>query len=406
MRKTRMAVATLEKRSPRILVALAVLATMIFACAVAANAQSSSEERSAQRRLQEDIRIDVARITAEAMRYAQMETRAALAQASVSLRQGRSRFDRIDMRLDTTFVVERGTILDLNVLAGVINVEGWDRNEMEFRGHSTTGSLGVSYMARSARLETRGSRGINEVSLTVRVPRGTRVAVNSSRGDVHVVDVRGEVDATVTNGEVTVRGATGRTAVSSMTGDIVLQDIDGPVRVKGLTGGIKIVNVRGDVDVSASTSDVSLRDVRAVIVQVQLVRGDIEFGGTLVSDGRYEFNTHSGDVRLHLNDDAKGMIDVQSFKGELHSTFPLVLLPGQDVIESPATKRVTILHGKSYTTTTTKTTTVQSTSLRNLQHLQFGSDAGDGARISVSTFNGDVHIDRVSATTARPARKN
>ncbi|MEP6779269.1 MAG: DUF4097 family beta strand repeat-containing protein [Gemmatimonadaceae bacterium] len=398
------AVARLEQLPSRIVVACALLLMALSVCAVSANAQSSSAQRAAQRRMEESIRVDVARITAEALRTAEIATRAALEQVSVEMRQGRSRADRSAMRLDTTFAVERGTLLDLNVVAGTVNVEGWDKGEMQFRGDSRSGGIAVSYVARAARLETRGSRGVNDVTITVRVPRGTRVVVNSSRAELRVTDVHGEVDATVVNGDVTVRGATGRTSVSSMTGDIDLQDIDGPVRVNSLTGDISLVNVRGDVDVSASSSDVTLKGVRAGTVRVQLVQGDIDFSGTLAANGRYDFNTHSGDVQLHLDDDARGLLNVQSFTGELHSTYPLLLLPGQDLVESQPTKKVTVLRGKSYTSTSKGD--VQSTSLRNLQHLQIGSSAADGARISVSTFNGDVHIDRASATSARRTRKN
>ena len=406
MMQSRAAVARLEKSPSRVIVAFALLLTALFACATSANAQSSSEQRAEQRRMEESIRADVARITTEALRTAEIATRTALQQVSIELRQSRSRVNREAMRLDTTFAVERGTLLDLNVVAGTVNVEGWDKSEMQFRGDSRSGGIAVSYGSRAARLETRGSRGVSDVTITVRVPRGTRVVVNSSRAEVRVTDVHGEVDASVVNGDVTVRGATGRTSVSSMTGDIDLQDIDGSVRVNSLTGGINLVNVRGDVDVSASSSDVTLKGVQAGTVRVQLVHGDIDFGGTLATNGRYEFNTHSGDVQLHLNDDARGLLDVQSFTGELHSAYPLLLLPGQDLIESQPTKKVTVLRGKLYTSISKSE--AQSTSLRNLQHLQIGSSAADGARISVSTFNGDVHIDRASASasSARRTRKN
>ena len=290
------------------------------------------------------------------------------------------RNDNNEMRLDTTVAVERGTIVDLSASDGRITVRGWDRNAVEIHAISVSGELQFSKTARSLRLEARrsGRAKAMDATITVRVPLNTRVVVGTMLGDVEVLDVRGEVDATLYSGNVTIRGASGRTAVSNVSGDINVSDIDGALRVTAISGEMALSDIRGDVEVTSNSSDVSMRGMLSNLVQVRVVEGEIWYDGALSKTGKYEFNTHSGDVHLYLPDSSKGTVSLQSFSGSLHSTLPLTMQPGSNATRGLA-GAVRQFNGRSM-------------SLNQQQKLEIGG--GNGALITISTFNGDVHINR------------
>lgn len=291
------------------------------------------------------------------------------------------RSDDAEQRLDTTVAVERGTIVDLSATDGRIIVRGWDRNEVEVRAVSESGELQFTKSARSVRLEARrgGARSRTlDATINVRVPLNTRVVVETQLGDVQVLEVRGEVDATLYSGDVTIRGASGRTAVSNVAGNINISDVDGALRVSAITGEIELGEVRGDVEVTSNSGDVSMRGVQGNIVHVEVVQGEISFEGALSKTGKYEFNTHSGDVHLFLPDSTKGTVNLQSFSGSLHSAFPMTLQPGT-VSSRNSAMGVRQLNSRAM-------------SLNQPQKLEIGG--GNGAQVTISTFNGDVHISR------------
>ena len=67
------------------------------------------------------------------------------------------------------------------------------------------------------------------------------------------------------------------------------------------------------------SGDLSLTDTACERVLAKSVSGDVQFGGPLAKAGRYEFSTHSGDVRLSLQGSVGFEITANSFSGELRS---------------------------------------------------------------------------------------
>jgi hypothetical protein len=118
-------------------------------------------------------------------------------------------------------------------------------------------------------------------------------------------------------------------------------------------------------------------------VQVQVVQGEIFYDGTVTQNGRYEFNTHSGDVHLYLAESARGTLFMQSFSGTLESSFPLVLQPDSATVR-PGQVR-------SFTSGSARVN-VRGRTLNEPQRLDFGG--GGGAQVRITTFNGDIHISR------------
>src|SRR5690606_35901216 len=115
------------------------------------------------------------------------------------------------------------------------------------------------------------------------------------------------------------------------------------------------------------SGELSLLGLRSRNVTARSTSGDIDFAGTISGDGRYQFNSHSGELRLSLPDDVGAEFSVRTFSGELDSAFPVTL------------------GGRNRTSS---------------RSMEFTLGAG-GARITAETFSGDVTLRRAGGRSRR-----
>jgi DUF4097 and DUF4098 domain-containing protein YvlB len=80
------------------------------------------------------------------------------------------------------------------------------------------------------------------------------------------------------------------------------------------------------LDTGSVSGDVQLADLQVERLTAKTLSGNIEFTGSLVRGGRYEFNAHSGNVRLVLPGGTAGFeMDASTFSGSVRSDFPVTL---------------------------------------------------------------------------------
>ena len=75
----------------------------------------------------------------------------------------------------------------------------------------------------------------------------------------------------------------------------------------------------GDADAAGG----SVHQERLARLQVRAVNGAIEYAGDLVRSGRYQFVTHSGDIRLMLAGNTGFEVQANSYSGNVHSDFAI-----------------------------------------------------------------------------------
>ncbi len=270
-------------------------------------------------------------------------------------------------RVDTILPLGRNGAVEIRLHTGEIIVTGWTRNEVRVRGTSERGVISID--ARPSRIDI-GTRPEHsrrgEATVEITVPEGTRLTVAGSSTDVSVRGVKGEVEVTTMNGDVEIDNATSRVSFESVSGDVTISRVQGDLRGEAMSGEIGVTDVAGEVDVESVSGDLTLHNVRSKSVRAETVSGTIEFEGRTERGGRYDFASHSGDVRLLLPSALGALISVETFSGTIDSDFPITLQPGQR-------------HGK-----------------------EFEFQVGDGgARIGATSFSGGIYIQR-SGTSRNP----
>lgn len=170
-------------------------------------------------------------------------------------------------------------------------------------------------------------RNVNvSVNYTVATPAGTRLTINSISGSIRVSDIKGDISANSISGTVRIANGARVAAAKSVSGDVEIVDTqtDGAIEVQSVSGGVTLRKVAARrIDVGSVSGAVTVQDIQCDRVEAHSVSGGVEFSGPLAKGGRYEFNSHSGDVRVVLAGSTGFELEANSFSGTIHSDFPI-----------------------------------------------------------------------------------
>lgn len=273
-------------------------------------------------------------------------------------------------RIDTTFAFNRNGVVDLTLVSGDIIVTGWSRDEARVRATSERGLLRAEFSSSRISLDIQSVRGrMGDTRYEVSVPAGARVITRSTSGDLSVRGVKGPVEARTTSGDVEVDEATDRITLESVSGGVRGTRLTGEVRAESVSGSVELERVSGDIRVESTSGDITIADATSRNVFSTTVSGEVEYVGSIEQNGRYEFHSHSGSIRLEIPGNAGARFSVETFSGSLDSDFDITLQPGDRGTRRPRRFEFTIGNG--------------------------------GARVTAETFSGDITLGRATARSNR-----
>ena len=303
-----------------------VLAATVLVLAVPASgsAQSTAEDRERER-----ARIEREKERAEEARQRKLdrEERDRQREEARRDREVERRLRDAAGSLDTTVTFDaRGAVM-VTCPQGAVIVTGSDRNEIKVRARTENGAIRFTSNGMRATLEPASGRGCNDGRFEITVPAGVRVSARSWSGSVSVKGVHGDLETRTQSADVDIRDA-GRIDVESLSGDVTIQGVNGESMIHTVSGDIALGAARGDVEIETVSGDIDLQDVVAKQIRTHTTSGDVEFSGQILPDGRYEYNTHSGEIRLALPADVGAQLSIATFNGGIESDFPITLRAG------------------------------------------------------------------------------
>jgi DUF4097 and DUF4098 domain-containing protein YvlB len=203
----------------------------------------------------------------------------------------------------------------------------------------------------------------------VSVPRGTNLVLEAVSGNISTSGSDGEVEASSVSGQVEVAGGRRKVDVESVSGWVRASRVNGNLRAESVSGDVRADSVSGTVSASSVSGTISLVGIQSRSVRSETVSGNILYTGSIESGGNYDFESHSGTVRLNIPRGSGARVSVETFSGDVDTNFAVLRQPGEQ--------------GK--------------------QRGSFEFTIGDGrARINAATFSGPIIINnRDSAPTTR-----
>jgi hypothetical protein len=124
-------------------------------------------------------------------------------------------------------------------------------------------------------LETDGGRGTG-ADYTLRVPRGSKLEVESRAGDVNVTGVEGDVSVVAEAGDVTIGDTGGSVSVEAAQGDVSISGVNTDA---------------GQTELVVGSGDVRLEDLILGTVEASVEAGDVEVLGRFSGGGRIVVET-------------------------------------------------------------------------------------------------------------------
>jgi DUF4097 and DUF4098 domain-containing protein YvlB len=178
---------------------------------------------------------------------------------------------------------------------------------------------------------TGGRRGSNDrvrVDYTIAVPGSTEVDAKSVSGNVKITGVQGPVRAETISGTVTTAGTPRLELAKSVSGDVDISDIatDRGLTVGSISGTLRGRNVKArSLDLNTVSGDMTITDAACERIDGRSISGNIEYSGSLARNGRYDLNSHSGNIRLTLPGSPGFSLTANTFSGTIRSDLPLTI---------------------------------------------------------------------------------
>ncbi|MCP4645932.1 MAG: DUF4097 domain-containing protein [bacterium] len=274
--------------------------------------------------------------------------------------------------------------------AGSVKIIGWAKDEVHVAGtlgrnvkrlEFDTGRKSSSIRVIVPRFKKRRI----EATLTLCVPAGSVVKVQTVSAGVEVTDVIGPVAVDTVSGKATVLGKPAAVSVETVSGDVAVGAITSKARIESTSGDVAIEGAIPEVDVETVSGDIQFQgkcarfetesvsgDVKAEgigpRVDAETMSGDIRLGCTGIVEGKVSsmsgaqfvtallsekgtlaLESHSGRIELTLAGDAPGEIHVKTFSGNLKTSLPMTLT---EFDESHSGRDLTLLGATSDATGT------------------------------------------------------
>lgn len=252
-------------------------------------------------------------------------------------------------KVSQTYKVGDGAALDLSHLSGDIRVTGGAGSEIKIdatkrvrhrepaQAKRLLEALRVEVNNFNNRVEVRtiyprrGSFGNNvsaSVDYVITVPAGTTVSLKSISGDISVTKVKGEVRAETVSGNVNASGTPNLAIAKTISGDVTAQNVGTQTTlvlstISGTVLGTGL-KVRA-LEAGSVSGNVRLVGSEVERLEAKAVSGNIEFEAPLSRGGRYEFTSHSGNVRIVLSGNTGFELDADTFSGSVRSDLPVTL---------------------------------------------------------------------------------
>ena len=157
---------------------------------------------------------------------------------------------------------------------------GWDPSAA--RENASGVAVDVAREGATMEISSDGGRRAG-VDYTLRVPRGSKVEVESAAGDVEISGVADSVQARAEMGDVTVRDVRGSVTVEAPQGDVTVEGVS---------------TETGNVELSVGSGDLVLRDLVVGILEARVEAGSAELLGRFAGGGRLSVGTGSISVRV------------------------------------------------------------------------------------------------------------
>lgn len=254
--------------------------------------------------------------------------------------------ERYEEKFTKTVALAMDGTVDISNITGSIEVRSWAKAEVkidalkisradtlaEAKEDAAKVEVVVKKMNETVHIKTeypkqkfRGRSSMNiAVDYSVWIPSKASVKINNVTGKVVVEEIGGKVNLNLVTGSASVKKVGKGVDCNVVTGSLKVGDISGDVYLVVTTGDIDAEHIKGIIKGKVVTGEIDLIGVsEARIAEVATVTGSIKYQGKVHPEGRYSFNTTSGDIKMILPANSSFELKANTFSGDIETDFEL-----------------------------------------------------------------------------------
>lgn len=223
--------------------------------------------------------------------------------------------------------VDADAFISVSNAVGEVRISSWDSNEVSIEGTlaDNVEELVIEGGGKYLEIEVKNpkrSRRLDDSYLTLKVPAGASIEVESISADIYIDDLAGEVmSAASVSGDVEVNADSQRVEIESVSGDISFAGSATETQVESVSGEIDLTGVSGELGAATVSGDIYIRSGEISGGQFETVSGELDITTALSSDARLSVESLSGDVNLTFPASVSARFEASSFSGDISSDF-------------------------------------------------------------------------------------
>ena len=154
--------------------------------------------------------------------------------------------------MSRTLNAGRTPMIEIDSISGDLSLVGWEGDDILLKADDE--ELNISQDGDQVRISCNDD-------LSIRVPKGASVKINSISGDASVRGVMGELELKEVSGDLSMRDVNS-VAVEAVHADFSLRGAKGSLSIRKADSDVSIRDVDGNVSLDSVSDDLALRDVR------------------------------------------------------------------------------------------------------------------------------------------------
>ncbi len=233
-------------------------------------------------------------------------------------------------QISKTANVAADATVEVSNVQGTVAISAWDRNVVQLDAvlESPKDELEFEASERSVRIEVDRPRGKyhsddDDANLTLRVPKGARIIVDTVSADITATGVRGEQSLQSVSGDIGTQAFDAPVKATSVSGEIGVTGNGGKssVSTENVSGNSTVSGVRGDYDGEVVSGDIRATVAAAGRIELNAVSGDIDLSAELTPSSRLDLESVSGNVKVRMKPPVNAEFDLESFSGDIENCF-------------------------------------------------------------------------------------
>ena len=217
-----------------------------------------------------------------------------------------------------------GGAIEVDNLAGSVEVTGWGNSELEVTGTLWSGAERLEITGGPDSLHVKvvlpkNVKQMEDTHLKIRVPSSSRVEVGTVSATITVADVTGRLDLQSVSGDVTVNGRPEGLEVESVSGDIGVEEAPDRSELETVSGDVEVGRAAGELEASSVSGNVTVSAGVLEKAELSTTSGDIRCAVDFTGSGTIEMETMSGSIVIEVPSSVGGEFELSTFSGSIRS---------------------------------------------------------------------------------------